>query len=916
MINTNADLFAPPPITPAVTPWRPKVCDSDNWPPDYQGVYAWRIATLVKLRAQPAALASAEAYYSTRPAEFIQDWMDTYNPRKTEMKWMPFIFFPRQYECIQYFEDLRRDGESGLVEKCRDIGATWLACAYSVWCLRFLGDDSTGWGSRKEDLVDKLGDPDSIFEKIRLLIDRLPDIWRPDCKRAFKKIINVNNGASVTGEAGDGIGRGGRKSRFFVDEAQPLTAHILTPFGWQTMGEMSVGSLIVDPQGGWQQVTHINDCGEHETYRVTFTDGTSTECSKNHKWPVRNRRTGAESIKSVAELLPIYRYQSPGGTTQYHYAIPTTHPVDFIGRGSFPLDPYLVGALIGDGSVGTVPKNCAKITSVDDEVIQQFRELLPEGCDIRNSAGSIDWRIVDVRGRTGTRVKSRARQAIVAAGIAGMRAHEKSVPDMYKFGALADRLALLQGLLDTDGSAAKSGAVSYYTCSHELALDVQFIVQSLGGTAIMSKRCDARGYRDQYVLHIAMSNGIQLFRLKHKLERTKNRINCKNRYIAKIVPIGVQIVRCITVDGDSSTYLTDNCIVTHNSAHIERPEGIEASLGDNTNVRIDMSSVNGLGNVFHRRREAGVLWTPGATIAAGQIRVFIFDWSDHPEKTQEWYDQRKARSEREGMQHVFAQEVDRNYSAAVQNTVIDSAWIDAAVDAHLQIPCLMVEPFDTWMAGLDVADGGMDRNALALRQWVILRHVEEWGERDAGVTTRRMLSTLRLMQRSGFKVQYDSIGIGATVKAEYNRLLEEGHVTYSEYDLVPWNAGAKVVEPFARVVPGDDQSSLNRDFFQNMKAQAWWALRTRFYKTWRARTQGAVYLPDELISIDGTIPLLHQLKKELAQPTRGQSASTLKMLINKAPEGTRSPNLADAVVQAFFPAPDYDNSAEIGSMSG
>lgn len=524
---------------------------------------------LNKLRSDPSALASAEAYYSTRPAEFIQHWMDTYNPRKTEMKWMPFVFFPRQYECIQYFEDLRRDGESGLVEKCRDIGATWLACAYSVWCLRFLGDDSTGWGSRKEDLVDKLGDPDSIFEKIRLLIDRLPDVWRPECKRAFKKIINVTNGASVTGEAGDGIGRGGRKSRFFVDEA----------------------------------------------------------------------------------------------------------------------------------------------------------------------------------------------------------------------------------------------------------------------------------------------------------------------------------------------------------AHIERPEGIEASLGDNTNVRIDMSSVNGLGNVFHRRREAGVVWTPGATIAPGQIRVFIFDWSDHPEKTQEWYDQRKARSEREGMQHVFAQEVDRNYSAAVQNTVIDYSWIDAAVDAHLQIPCLMVDPYDAWMAGLDIADGGMDRNALALRQWVILRHVEEWGERDAGVTTRRMLSTLRML-RSGIKVQYDSIGIGATVKAEYNRLLDEGAVTHSEYDLIPWNAGAKVVEPYARVVPGDDQSSLNRDFFQNMKAQAWWSLRTRFYKTWRARTTGAVYSPDELISIDGTIPLIHQLKKELAQPTRGQSASTLKMIINKAPEGTRSPNLADAVVQAYFPAPNYDNSAEIGSMSG
>src|SRR5690606_18584010 len=112
--------------------------------------------------------------------------------------------------------------------------------------------------------------------------------------------------------------------------------------------------------------------------------------------------------------------------------------------------------------------------------------------------------------------------------------------------------------------------------------------------------------------------------------------------------------------GRKSRYFKDE------SAHYERPELIEAALGDNTDVQIDISSVNGLGNVFHRRREAGVLWEPGAKIEPGMTRVFIFDWRDHPEKTQEWYDRRKARAEREGMQHIFAQEVDRNYSAAVQ----------------------------------------------------------------------------------------------------------------------------------------------------------------------------------------------------------------------------------------------------------
>lgn len=566
-MHHHIDLFAPTaPL--AVEPWRPRALTHPEWPPLYERVYAWRLQTLGMLRTDAGMLSDATAYYARHPAEFIMDWMDTYNPRKPDNKWMPFVLFKRQYEFIRYLEELRRDNENGLVEKCRDIGATWLACGYSAWSLTFIDGDATGWGSRKENLVDKIGDPDSIFEKIRMLIDRLPDIFRPKVSRAHTKIINTETGAIIAGEAGDNIGRGGRKSRFFIDEA----------------------------------------------------------------------------------------------------------------------------------------------------------------------------------------------------------------------------------------------------------------------------------------------------------------------------------------------------------AHVERAEAIEASLGDNTDVRIDMSSVNGLGNVFHRRREAGELWTPDSTVTPGIVRVFIFDWRDHPEKTQEWYDRRKAKAEREGMQHIFAQEVDRNYSAAVDNTVIAYDWIQAAVDAHLHFPALFAEAQSgAWMAGMDVADEGVDRNALALRQGIVTRHVEEWGERDPGESTRRMIGVLRMRNMARIKIQYDCIGIGASVRSEYNRLVDIGIITPGEYEMIPWHAGAAIVDPYGRVVPDDDQSALNRDFFQNMKAQAWWAMRTRFYKVWRMRNHGDVYQASELISLDSSMPLLMQLMKELAQPTRGQSSSTLKMVINKRPEGTRSPNLADAMVQCYFPVPDGGSVAETGS---
>lgn len=563
--------------------WRPRPLEREEWPPDYKAVYRWRTRMLRELTADPGKLASARAYYATRPAEFIMDWLDTYDPRKSPNnanpqlrgeKWMPFVFFKRQEDVIGFFESCSHSQESGLVEKCRDFGLTWLACGYSVWRWLFIKNDAIGWGSRKESLVDKPGDPDSIFEKIRLMLKRMPKIWMPagfswGRHSTFMKLLNPENGAIIAGEAGDNIGRGGRRSCYFLDEA----------------------------------------------------------------------------------------------------------------------------------------------------------------------------------------------------------------------------------------------------------------------------------------------------------------------------------------------------------AHLERAEKVEAALGDNTNVRIDISSVNGVGNVFHRRRENGVVWTPDSNIEPGYIRVFIADWRDHPLKTQEWYDKRKARYEREGMAHIFAQEVDRNYAAAVSNVVIPYDWIEAAVNAHIDIDYLrdaVPEHLNEWYAGLDVADEGNDRNALTLREWVIWRSVDEWGERDPGLTARKAILACR--EHSGhITCMYDCIGVGSGVKTEYNRLTtDEGVVDAYKIPFIPWNAGASVINPWERIIPDDNESLQNKDFFDNLKAQAWWSLRTRFYKTFKARTEGAVYPVDELISLDGSMRLLEQLKKELAQPTVGHS-SRLKLLIEKKPDGMRSPNLADSGVLAFFPVADNNGGFLIGS---
>jgi len=897
------------------TGYKPEITSVENWPPDYRSIYVWRIKQLQALRNDPELLKSAKAYYSTRPDEFIMHWMDTYDPRKTGTKWMPFVFFERQGEFIRFLHETRLANESGLIEKCRDAGATWCSCGYTVWAWLFIPNFAIGWGSRKQDLVDKLGNPDSIFEKLRLILNRLPDVFLPDSYDAtFMKLINHENGSVVMGEAGDNIGRGGRTSMYFKDEAQPLHSRILTPQGWRTMGEVHIGSEVCIPTGGRASVTHINEVGLSDVYKVTLSDGSTTQCSFNHLWNVE-QVIGKRNIKTLrtCEILENFIYKSPCGQVKYRYRLPTTKPVHFDEQVKYDLHPYVVGVLIGDGSTNS---GCVSFSSDDSEIVDNVSQRLPVGCHVSKGSGDFSYRIVDDVRYT---KNSRARNAVKSAGLWGKLAHEKSIPNAYMFGSVENRLELLQGLMDTDGSAS-GGTCTYHTCSKKLAHDFKFLVLSLGGSASINVKPDHRGYRDMYCLHITLPIQFEFF----KLDRKNKQVNCRKKSfgktIVKIEKLGKEMVKCITVDHPDGLYITDDCIVTHNSAHYERPELIEAALGDNTLTQIDISSVNGVGNVFHRRREAGIEWHDDAEFEPGFTRVFVIDWRDHPEKTQDWYDTRRAKYEREGMLHVFAQEVDRNYSASVENTVIPYEWIAAAVDAHKKIKWrndkgqIVVGLTDeqignNWAGGLDVADEGLDKNAFAKRQGIVWRDVEEWGMRDVGMSTRRAVAGCR--GHKGISVEYDVIGMGSTVKAEFNRLIDEKIVSIEDVRFKPWNAGAAVVDPFARLIVNDNDSPLNKDIYANMKAQAWFSLRTRFYKTFKNITEGVMYPVDELISLDGCMKLLHQLMKELAQPTSDKNGS-LKTLVNKTPKGTKSPNLADAGVMMYFPTNEGSNHAITG----
>lgn len=195
--------------------------------PNYTDVLLERSRILALLRSDPKYLQAAMVNYKLKPWDFINDWGMTFEPRNIERDLpatIPFVLFPRQLEFLKWLHERWQSGERGLVEKSRDFGATWLAGAYAATMWLFHDGFTAGVGSRKEDLVDKRGDPKSIFEKIRFFVRYLPDEFKPngwDERKytSFLKITNPNNGATITGEAGDNIGRGARMSLYLVDEA-------------------------------------------------------------------------------------------------------------------------------------------------------------------------------------------------------------------------------------------------------------------------------------------------------------------------------------------------------------------------------------------------------------------------------------------------------------------------------------------------------------------------------------------------------------------------------------------------------------------------------------------------------------------------------------------------------------------------
>ncbi len=196
----------------------------------------------------------------------------------------------------------------------------------------------------------------------------------------------------------------------------------------------------------------------------------------------------------------------------------------------------------------------------------------------------------------------------------------------------------------------------------------------------------------------------------------------------------------------------------------------------------------------------------------------------------------------------------------------------------------------------DVADGGGDKNALVAGRGMVCQFADHWGG-EAGEAAK--IAVPKCVELGVTDLYYDSIGVGAGFKTQINTMKALPSWP-SSLKVYPWNAGAHPLRPDSPSIPNDPKSPKNKDQYKNMKAQAWFSGRARFYKTWRAVTYGDVYPVDELVSIDPTIPRVHELSLELSQPVRKDNGEG-KTVVDKKPDGAFSPNLADGFIGWLFP---------------
>lgn len=337
----------------------------------------------------------------------------------------------------------------------------------------------------------------------------------------------------------------------------PLDTKLPTPNGWTTIREVEVGDRVLGPDGKPCSVTGKSNVHERETYKIRFDDGSEVIADDEHQWlidkRVRNSSRTKKDVVMTTEEMVDFLEKNEGLKVQdiYYLYVNNPSPVNLPEK-ELPIDPYVYGAWLGDGTV-----NGGKITSIDEGVLNKIEERGYEHSDVHGND--------DTKAPTYT--------------IYGLRSNlrknnlwgDRDVPNEYLRGSISQRLDLLRGVMDTDGTynTKRKQAVLEVT-DRKLAKAIEQVVLSLGERPYVIE-LDVNGFGKETTAWRVSWRCTQFnpFSLKRKSDLVEiSDGNSTRRQIKSIEKDKtVDKTQCIQVDSESSCYLaTKNWIPTHNTS--------------------------------------------------------------------------------------------------------------------------------------------------------------------------------------------------------------------------------------------------------------------------------------------------------------------------------------------------------------
>lgn len=344
---------------------------------------------------------------------------------------------------------------------------------------------------------------------------------------------------------------------------QPVDSLVATPSGFVRIGDLKAGDIICDTKGGTQKVNFVLDKGLQPCVEFTLGDGRTVRSALTHNWLIQDKHNRIRKV--TAQHIIDYMCVKEDGkrVNKTNYKIPLCSPM--LGeKKQLQIHPYLLGLLIGDGCFSQ--KSYRPIlTTIDADIVERVKSLGYTIDLITHREDNIHYYIRNKE------VKSYLQEC----GLWGLRSYEKFIPEEYLFASLEDRIELLKGLFDADGSCSESHQVSYGTTSDQLCQDIKTLVYSLGGRCSVydrKERIRDWGFktskcRTSFTLYPKLKDDSAFFSLERKRARTiadNDRVEKVALSIVSYRMVKPCEMKCINVSGEDHLYLTDNFVVTCN----------------------------------------------------------------------------------------------------------------------------------------------------------------------------------------------------------------------------------------------------------------------------------------------------------------------------------------------------------------